>query len=44
MMKIAGCGFPGVVSSLSIDGARSGWDASPRRAGGVLWLTGLSGA
>ncbi|HHX4184839.1 adenylyl-sulfate kinase [Burkholderia contaminans] len=43
-MKIAGCGFPGVVSSLSIDGARSGWDASPRRAGGVLWLTGLSGA
>lgn len=42
-MTIDRCGFPGVVSSLSVDGARAGWRASPR-AGGVLWLTGLSGA
>ncbi|RQT72752.1 adenylyl-sulfate kinase [Burkholderia cepacia] len=43
MMTIDRCGFPGVVSSLSVDGACAGWRASPR-AGGVLWLTGLSGA
>ena len=42
-MTIDRCGFPGVVSSLSVDGACAGWRASPR-AGGVLWLTGLSGA
>ncbi|ABB11199.1 adenylyl-sulfate kinase [Burkholderia lata] len=44
MMKIERCGFSGVVSSLSVDGAHAGWGASPQRAGGVLWLTGLSGA
>ncbi|MDR0240799.1 MAG: adenylyl-sulfate kinase [Burkholderia sp.] len=43
-MKIDRCGFPGVVSSLSVDVARAGRGASPQRAGGVLWLTGLSGA
>ncbi|MCA7949771.1 adenylyl-sulfate kinase [Burkholderia seminalis] len=43
-MEIDRCGFPGVVSSLSVDVARAVRGASPRRAGGVLWLTGLSGA
>ncbi|WP_244137770.1 adenylyl-sulfate kinase [Burkholderia sp. BCC1644] len=43
-MKIDRCGFPNVVSSLSVDVARAGRSASPQRAGGVLWLTGLSGA
>ncbi|NTZ07090.1 adenylyl-sulfate kinase [Burkholderia metallica] len=44
MMKNDRCGFPDVVSSLSVDVARAARGASPRRAGGVLWLTGLSGA
>ncbi|WGY71632.1 adenylyl-sulfate kinase [Burkholderia cepacia] len=43
-MKIDRCGFPNVVSSLSVDVARAARSASPQRAGGVLWLTGLSGA
>lgn len=38
------CGFPEVVSSLSVDVARAWRGVSPQRAGGVLWLTGLSGA
>ncbi|KVE93852.1 adenylyl-sulfate kinase [Burkholderia vietnamiensis] len=43
-MKIDRCGFPDLVSSLSIDAARARQATSSRRAGGVLWLTGLSGA
>ncbi|HEF5873238.1 TPA: adenylyl-sulfate kinase [Burkholderia cenocepacia] len=43
-MKNDRCGFSGVVSSLSVDATRTGRGVSPQRAGGVLWLTGLSGA
>ncbi|WP_239511385.1 adenylyl-sulfate kinase [Burkholderia sp. JP2-270] len=43
-MKSDRCGFSGVVSSLSVDAAYAVCGASSQRAGGVLWLTGLSGA
>ncbi|KWO46197.1 adenylyl-sulfate kinase [Burkholderia sp. MSMB1459WGS] len=43
-MKLDRCGFPDVVSSLSVDVPRDERRVSPQRAGGVLWLTGLSGA
>ncbi|NTX31894.1 adenylyl-sulfate kinase [Burkholderia pyrrocinia] len=43
-MNVDCCGFSGVVSSLSVDATHAVRGASPQRAGGVLWLTGLSGA
>ncbi|KAF1855347.1 hypothetical protein Lal_00005360 [Lupinus albus] len=43
-MKSDRCGFSGVVSSLSVDATHAVRGASSQRAGGVLWLTGLSGA
>ncbi|MFP3504627.1 adenylyl-sulfate kinase [Burkholderia sp. SIMBA_062] len=43
-MNIDRCGFSAVVSSLSVDAANASRSAAPQLAGGVLWLTGLSGA
>ncbi|WP_185642759.1 adenylyl-sulfate kinase [Burkholderia sp. Bp9140] len=43
-MNLDRCGFSAVVSSLSIDAANEARGAAPHHAGGVLWLTGLSGA
>ncbi|CAB3761932.1 adenylylsulfate kinase [Burkholderia sp. MSh2] len=43
-MNVDRCGLSGVVPSLSVDAAHAACGASPLRSGGVLWLTGLSGA
>ena len=43
-MSIDRCGFSDVVTSLSVDTTHGARGASTKRPGGVLWLTGLSGA
>ncbi|KAG8149763.1 adenylyl-sulfate kinase [Burkholderia catarinensis] len=43
-MSIDRCGFSGAGTSLSVDAAHAAHGASSPWSGGVLWLTGLSGA